>query len=257
MSAPSLSEIQKAFAAHIRNPEAVPEPSDVTPERMKVYRELFFNNVESFLSTGFPVLHAILEGPRWSSLVRDFFREHVAATPLFVEIAGEFVSYLASERGARPGDLPFLRELAHYEWVELALSVREAEPPPLDARFVEDPLRFGSRLSKVAWLLSYPFPVQTIGPDHQPQKANEHPVHLLVYRGRDERVHFLELNPVTHRLLANLESSGESRLDELLGQLAMDIGHADAAKVQTFGADLMRDLHQKGAIAPKAPSESL
>lgn len=150
-----------------------------------------------------------------------------------------------------------MRELAHYEWVELALSVREAEPPPVDARFVEDPLRFGSRLSDLAWLLSYPFEVQTIGPDHQPQVANEHPVHLLVYRGRDEQVHFLELNPVTHRLLADLESSGETPLGGLLGQLARDIGHADAAKVQAFGADLMRDLHQKGAIAPKALSQSL
>ena len=250
MARTSLSEIQEAFAAHIRNPEAMPVPATVAPDRMKVYRELFFNNVESFMSTGFPVLHAILEGPRWSALVRDFYREHVATTPLFVEIAGEFVSYLESERGPRPGDLPFLRALAHYEWVELVLSVREADPPPLDASFLEDPLHFKPRLSELAWLLSYPYPVQRIGPDHQPEAADETPVHLLVYRGRDEEVHFVELNPVTHRLLAMLESSQESELSVLLEGIAREIGHPDVTQVRVFGADLMRDLHQKGAVAP-------
>lgn len=253
MSSDSLHEIQKAFAAHIRNPEGVPEPSDVSSDRMKVYRELFFNNVESFMRTGFPVLHAILEGPRWSALVRDFYREHVATTPLFVEIAGEFVTYLVSERGTRPGDLPFLKALAHYEWVELALSVRESDPPVLNLDFMENPLGFRPRVSEVAWLLSYPYPVQTIGPDHQPQVPDENPVQLLVYRGRDELVHFLELNPVTHRLLQSLESAGEDELSEILGQLAREIGHPDASKVLGFGADLMRDLHQKGAVAPEPP----
>lgn len=251
MTLSSLSEIQSAFASHIRNPEEVPEPSDVPSARMKVYRELFFNNVESFMRTGFPVLHAILEGPRWSALVRDFYREHPATTPLFVEIAGEFVNYLLSERGTRPGDLPFLRELAHYEWVELALSVREADPPSLDTRFMEDPLRFHPRLSQVAWLLSYSYPVQTIGPESQLHVAHENPVYLLVYRGRDEGVHFLELNPVTHGLLAALESSGEDALTQILERLALEIGHPDVSKVLAFGADLMRDLHQKGAVAPE------
>jgi len=204
------------------------------------------------MRTGFPVLHAILEGPRWSALVRDFYREHVATTPLFVEIAGEFVSYLLTERGTRPGDLPFLRDLAHYEWVELALAVREADPPPLDASFIENPLNAHPRLSSVAWLLSYPYPVQAIGPDFQPQVANENPVYLLVYRGRDEDVHFLELNPVTFGLLARLESSGDAMLGDILARVAEDIGHPDTSKVVAFGADLIRDLHQKGAIAPES-----
>lgn len=250
MTSRDFSEIQKTFAAHIRDPEGAPAPADVPADRMKVYRELFFNNVESFMRTGFPVLHAILEGPRWSALVRDFYREHVATTPLFVEIAGEFVRYLASERGARSGDLPFLKELAHYEWVELALSVREADPPPLDEGFMEDPLRFRPRLSPLAWLLSYSYPVQMIGPDFQPEMAHAVPIQLMVYRGRDERVHFLELNAVTHRLLSLLESSGDSVLALVLEQIAGEIGHSDVAMVLAFGADLMRDLHQKGVVAP-------
>lgn len=252
-----LSEIQKSFAAHIRDPEGMPGPSDVPPERMKVYRELFFNNVESFMSTGFPVLHAILDGPRWSSLVREFYREHVATTPIFVEVAGEFVTYLEQERSARVDDVPFLKALAHYEWVELALSVLEADSPPLNQEFLDHPLEFSPRLSSLAWLLSYPFPVHKIGPDYQPAIANESPVQLLVYRGRDESIHFLELNSVTHRLLGMLSAPERGTLVEILTQIALDIGHPDISKVVEFGADLLRDLHQKGAIAPERSVSSV
>lgn len=40
---------QQEFAAFIRNPDGNPAPDDVESERMLMYRELFFNNVEGFL----------------------------------------------------------------------------------------------------------------------------------------------------------------------------------------------------------------
>lgn len=248
MAGEGFSEIQRAFAANIRDPNGAPVPEGVPPERMRVYRELFFNNIESFMATGFPVLHAILKGPRWTALIRDFYREHRANTPLFVEIAGEFVAYLESERMDHPKDPPFLAPLAHYEWVELVLSVREAEPPECMASFIENPLSFRPWLSPLAWLLSYNFPVQRIGPDFLPGDADREEVKLLVYRGRDEEVHFIELNPVTHRLLDALDEHSPETLGELLLAIARDIGHTDPAQVQAYGADLMCDLHEKGVV---------
>jgi hypothetical protein len=245
----TLRDLQSAFAAYIRDPDQCAVPEGVDPVRMRVYSELFFNNIESFLSTGFPVLHAILEGPRWIHLVRDFYREHPSSTPLFVEIAGEFVTYLESERISRPDDLPFLKELAHYEWVELVLSVREAESPPENARFLEDPLAFQPTLSPLAWLLSYSYPVQNIGPEFQPTLTEQATVYLLVYRGRDEIVHFVELNAVTSALLSGLKTPSPVTFRERLEALAREIKHPDPAKVLEFGASLICDLHRKGAIA--------
>lgn len=244
-----LSGAQRAFAANIRDPERFSVPVDVPSDRMRVYRELFFNNIDSFLSTGFPVIHAILKGPRWTALVRDYYRDHKAMTPLFVEIAGEFVRYLETERGVSPEDPPFLAELAHYEWVELVLSVREADPPQLDEAFLQNPLGFSPRLSPLAWLLTYGFPVQKIGPDFQPEFSEREEVQLLVYRGRDEEVHFLELNPVTYGLLDALGSSPGLTLGEVLEATGRNIGHPDPQKVLLFGADLIRELHQKGVVA--------
>ena len=120
---------QAAFAAYIRDPEGVIPPSDVSCQRMAAYRDLFFNNIENFIATAFPVSKSVLGVEAWRSLSRDFYRGHHCKTPLFIEIAEEFLEYLSNERSEELVDPPFLLELAHYEWVELALAVSEEELP--------------------------------------------------------------------------------------------------------------------------------
>src|SRR5690606_8620869 len=82
---------QRALAAHIRDPAGNPAPASMEARRLAVYRELFFNNIESMLAGNFPVIRRILvsdpTGDRWSALVREFYRDHPARTPLFPRIA--------------------------------------------------------------------------------------------------------------------------------------------------------------------------
>ena len=118
-----LAELQRRFAAHIRDPDRNPAPADVEDRRMKVYRELFFNNVSSLLAGNFPVLRALCDDDAWRALVRDFYSRHRCRTPLFPEVAREFLRYLQDGRAPHQDDPPFLLELAHYEWTELALSL--------------------------------------------------------------------------------------------------------------------------------------
>src|SRR3546814_13616128 len=49
---------------------------------------------------------------------------HDSRTPLFTELAREFLRYLEA-RDEDPA-MPWLRELAHYEWAELAPQISEA-----------------------------------------------------------------------------------------------------------------------------------
>ena len=58
----NFQEAQRHFAAHIRNPDLNSAPSGIEDRRMSIYRELFYNNVESFISNGFPVLRSITTG---------------------------------------------------------------------------------------------------------------------------------------------------------------------------------------------------
>lgn len=245
---PGFQRTQLAFAAHIRDPLRQPMPPGVAPERMAMYRELFFNNIESLLASGFPVLKSILDGERWLALVQDFFAGHRSQTPLFAGVAGEFLDYLREERGERPGDPPFLLELAHYEWVELALAIAEAEPPPSVPAFDVDPLAHTIRLSALAWPLAYCFPVPLIGPQFQPDRAGAAPTCLVVYRDRDEVVRFAELNAVTYRLLEILEESGPLPATDCLLRLAAELRHPDPSVVLGFGADILRGLAGRGVI---------
>lgn len=239
---------QAAFTAHIRAPDAHPAPADIAPERMALYRELFFNNIESFLKSGFPLVHKLLEGPAWLELVQDFFARHRCRTPYFWGIPEEFLRYLHDERGERPADPPFLLELAHYEWVELALSIAEDEAPCESPALLTDPIEAVITLSPLAWPLAYRYPVHRIGPDFQPQDTPAEPTCLAVYRDRADEVRFLELNPVTYRLLRSLEQEGPLPARHCLTHLAAELSYADLDAFMAHGAELLRDLTRRGVI---------
>ncbi len=244
---PGFQAIQYDFAAYIRDPARAAVPGGVHPARMQVYRELFFNNMENFLATGFPVLKSVLEPSRWHDLVQGFFANHICHTPLFVGIAGEFLDYLAKERETSE-DPPFLQELAHYEWVELALDVSEQVLPPPNAALLENPLHQSMSLSALAWPLVYRFPVHRIAPAYQPQEPAETPTCLLVYRDRDDKVRFLQVNPLTYRLLELLAQGGNHTLEVHLQQLVSEMGTTAPDTVIRFGLDLVRDWMARGIV---------
>jgi hypothetical protein len=240
--------VQQAFAAHIRDPEKNPAPPGIPAERIAIYRELFFNNIESFLATGFPVLKNILGSARWSPLVRQFYAGHCCRTPLFSEIAREFVDYLGSDRRDRSDEPPFLIELAHYEWVELALAIAEPEPPLSHASFADDPLAHRIRLSAVAWPLAYHYPVHLLCADFQPQQASGLPTCLVVYRDREDNVRFMEVNQVSFRLLDLLNQEGALNAEDCLLRLAAEIQYPDPWALLGFGKTLLCQFEQRGII---------
>lgn len=240
--------VQYGFAAYIRDPVHHPVPTGVATERMAMYRELFFNNIENFLATGFPVLKSLLEPGQWLALVQGFFARHRNHTPLFVGIPEEFLDYLARERSPSPQDPPFLLELAHYEWVELVLEVAEHEPPALDPALLQNPGSRIVRLSELAWPLIYRFPVHKLGPHYQPAEPPPDPTCLLVYRNREDRIKFLEVNPVTYRLLERLENEEPYPLQDHLQHMARELGQTDTAPIIGFGCDLIRDWAERGIV---------
>ena len=241
---------QAEFAAYIRDPENQRLPDDVKPQRMAMYRELFFNNINGFLSSNFPVLRKILSDAQWQALAQDFFSRHRCQTPHFSEIAEEFLDFLQNERQCAD-DFPFLLELAHYEWVEMALSIAQAEPVFGDVAFVNDILKQEISLSPLAWPLVYQFPVERIGPDFLPQIAPEHASYLIVYRDREYAVHFMQTTPLTYSLLQLIEQQdgkcGQDYLNILAAELHQQI---EPQTLQDFGAQTLRALAAKDILIP-------
>lgn len=233
------------MARYLRNPESSPAPEGVEPRRLNIYRDLIYNNIEGFISSGFPVLRSLYSTPAWHALVRRFIDGHRCHSPYFLEISQEFLQFLLERHTPGPDDPPFITELAHYEWAELALMVSTAELPAA-ACSNADPLTMIPQLSPLAWVLSYRFPVQLIGRDYRPTEPAD-PVYLVVYRNRDDAVQFLALNAATARLLEltrdNTAFSGTELLDQLAAELAMD-----AAAIHPFGARQLADFAQSAVL---------
>ncbi len=239
---------QAEFAAYIRDPLASPAPADVDPERMAVYRELFFNNIDGFLSSNFPVLRKICDEQQWQTLSQAFFKNHRCQTPYFSEIAEEFLAYLQQHDHA---DLfPFLLELAHYEWVEMALAIAQAEPRYADAALIAGLPHQQLSLSPLAWPLVYRYPVQRIGPDYLPQQPPAEPTCLIVYRDQDYQVHFLLSSPVTYRLLQIIAEHGALNGAQALQRLAAEFPQFDTVMLTEQGSKTLIDMAEKGIIVP-------
>lgn len=245
---PAFVRQQYAFAAHIRNPEKNPGPEGIEERRMKIYRELFYNNIEGFIANTYPVLRRILPDDRWHAMMRDYFAQHISHTPLFPEMPREFLKYLEHERIPQPDDPPFLLELAHYEWVELALSLLDEKIDATEIDAQGDLLDGIPVISPLAWALSYRFPVHKIGPDFQPSEAGGMQTHLIVYRDADFDVRFIEINPVTARLLQLF--SGEDAVSgrAALQQVAAELNHPQPGIVIQGGMELLNDLRRRQVI---------
>ena len=238
-------DTQFQFANAIRDPENNAGPDNIEQRRMTIYRELFYNNIEGFIANGFPVLREITSDEAWHKMIRDFMVKHRCKTPLFHEISREFLAYLDNERDDTNDPL-FIKELAHYEWVELALSVLDADVTPIVINTNQDILTLPLKISPLAWSLSYSYAVHQINPNFQPEKANAQPVYLLVYRDVDDKITFLELNPVSARLI-DLLNEGLTGHDAA-EQIAKELQHPDPEIVINGARSLIADWLQRQVL---------
>lgn len=242
---PAFQNQQYAFAAHIRDPENNAAPPEIEDRRMGVYRDLFFNNLRSLLSNMFPVLKKLYGADAWSGIIRQFMVVHRATTPYFLQLPREFLDFLQNEYEAQQGDFPFLLELAHYEYIELALSISEASnnmdgvDPDADM-CANVPVK-----SELAWAFAYQYPVHRINVDFQPDKPEDTPTYLAVYRGTDDKVGFLELNPITAGLLDAIDNNDQKLNGEaLLRNLARQSNYPDVEAFVTHGAVALKEMRQ-------------
>lgn len=246
MSNPTnFRQTQKQFSDYLRDPDVNTAPADIEPRRMKIYQDLIFKNVEGFLSGGFPILRSLYNDRDWNALARDFIRSHESHSPYFLEISQEFLKYLQQERGDHDCDPAFLLELAHYEWVELALDVSEEILPVTGDEVLTTDLRTQRPVvSPLVWSLSYQYPVHQLGPEYQPDQAPDQPTFLLVYRDRDDCVQFMVSNALTVRLLNLLEGDESLTGEQALLQLAAEMNHPAPQDLVQMGCELLLKLQR-------------
>ncbi len=242
---PAFQDLQRQFLAHLRNPEQQPLLSGFAKQGVGVYVDLLYNKFNDSLEMCFPVTHAVLGETAWQQLLRDFIAEHRCLSPYYRQIPDEFVRYLQNERQATD-DPPFLDELAHFEWMELVLSIAEAEPFATemlsDAQLMDSVLVF----APVMRLLHYVWPVQQISRAYQPDEPPPVATHILGFRDAADHAQFIALNPATAGLVLRLQKHYTAT--QMLQEIGKDLTASELSNLLLFGKSILADLHRQGAI---------
>ena len=248
MPAFDFMQTQQLFTRAIRDPEHHQGQGDIDARRMTIYQELFYNNIENFLSSGFPVIRSIYDDQHWYGMVRDFMKLHHCSSPYFVQIAEEFLDYLQHERMSRAEDPAGLIELAHYEWTELALSISADELPAVEVDSQGDLLAGHPVLSPLAWLLVYQFPVHRMSEDFLPAEAPQLPTYLVIYRNEKDDIQFMEINMVTANLISQLQEAPHASGREILQSISRQLDAPDEDSIIASGLESLKLLQSRGII---------
>jgi hypothetical protein len=251
---PLFQKQQRQFLHYLRQPQTIQIPAGFAPERLAVYADLLYNKFDESLTASFPVIHRILSPADWRALLLDFIAGHRCLSPYYRQIPDEFVQYLQQERD-RADDLPFLAELAHFEWIELQLSIAESESITIKPLTREQLLSDVPVFAPVMQLLHYQWPVQDIGPDSLPTEPPATTTHILGFRDGDDQVQFIDLNPATAHLIMLLNNglTGQQALRAMKGELT----NVQFIELTRFGLNTLTDLHHQGAITEVRPASHL
>jgi uncharacterized protein len=229
---------QYSFTAHIRDPKNNPKPNDVDEERMAVYRQGVYSNIFESASVCFPVCQETISPEGWDATIKRFVASHHASSPIFREIPHELVSFLETDTKT-PN---YIKQLAHYEWVELAVGSMQTINQQLSNE--PDLLNEIPVLAPAHMLLQYDYPVQKISAQFIPNQ--EETTHLLIYRNADFEVNFVELNPMVYVLLEMTKEGMTGK--QALTLLADQIQHPQPEVIIEFGLGVLRDLMSQQAI---------
>jgi len=244
-----FKSVQQEFVNAIKNPDSFETNDADIKRRMDIYQSLFFNNISGFISTGFPVLKSLVSEENWNVLVRAFFIHHESRSPYFSDISKEFVEYLSTSPEL-PFQLPaFAAELAHYEWLELDISIRKTSHDVLYFNAGEQVTMVS--VSPLATLASYTYPVHLIGVDHIPEAPAPEQQFYVVYRNEEQRVEFVHLNPLTAVLLHTIEQHEQGiDIDALGEQLCKQLDHLPEHTVLQGMQQIVSNMLQKGILLP-------
>lgn len=249
---PKFQQIQYQFAKNLRNPAKFQAPEGIEARRMKVYQDLFYNNVQNFCANSFPILRSLTADDKWHRMVRDFFTDYRAHSPYFAEISAEFLDYLSEHRPSEQDDYLFMLELAYWEWMEVALLANKADILAIPHDRNGDLFEQNIVISPLSKALAFEYPVHRIGSAYIPDEKPEQPSFLIICRDRKHKIEFMETNLFTYRLLQifleHLEQQRQITGQQALQQLAEETQFPNPQQLIEGGKQMLDSLLQRDVI---------
>lgn len=238
---PEFMRIQLDFTAGLRNPNKIHTNDPKEKERRIMYQKIVYNNMAEILENAFPILHEISSETLWENLITDFLAHHKAQSPLFLKIPEEFVNYLKNTRQSQ-NDPPYLFELAHYEWVEHALDIINEKVDFKKINTKDDLLNGIPVISPLVQLLSYRYPVHEFNASNIPNAPSAEPNYLIAYRNTADEVGFMQVNPITARLVELIDQSKALTGKQALIQISNEINYPHPHQIIEAGSETLSTL---------------
>ena len=249
---PKFQQIQYQFANNLRNPAKHQAPEGIEARRMKVYQDLFYNNVQNFCANSFPILRSITPDEKWHRMVRMFFTDYRAHSPYFADISHEFLTYLAEYREPEQDDYPFMIELAHWEWMEVSLLANKADILSVPHDRNGDLYTQSVVISPLANAFAYEYPVHRIGKAYLPDDKPENACFLIICRNRKHNIEFMETNLLTYRLLQIFQEHDQEGQQlsgrQALEQLVEETQFPNPQQLMEGGKQMLHSLLQRDVI---------
>jgi hypothetical protein len=142
-----------------------------------------------------------------------------------------------------------MKELAHYEWMELAVSIRKQTQRWDTSENVSN-----VQLSQLASVVSYQYPVHQISKDYQPTEPSE-AIYLVIHRDSDDKVDFTLITAMTAHLLLTIENNEQLSIESLNTMMIESLPQLDAAQVIQGVKQIVEQMIAQEILVPYSISE--
>ncbi len=248
-----FQQVQRQFTQWLRHPDDSAAPAGIEARRLAIYRELLFNNVMTFVEGTFPVALALMPASLSEKLKSGFFAEFECQSPFFYDISLHFRKYVERLDWPELASCPWLTELLHFEWMELAADIAEDPNPSAhpETRLADGDFPAGAgqrlRLAAPVWALAYQWRVHSWHAGTDPDSLTPSPVCLLAYRDTAEQVQVLEVEPLAAWLIECIQSDDQGlTLAALASHLATATPGLPHEQAATACASILAGLHRSG-----------
>lgn len=238
-----FQERQLEFTQYLRD-DTVVVNKDIN-RRKSIYKDLVKSNINRIISDSFPISKKLIIDTDWRDMVDGFIANHLSQTPYFLEICQEFLAYLSQERIPRSTDRPFLVELAHFEWITLAIDVAD-----IDVHFSDVSNHTKETLYTLSPLvigLTYQYPVHLIDDEYLPSEFSS-PIHLIIYRNRYDQVQVMETNALTIQLVRLMQMHESLSCKDLFNLLLTEIPDAQMSILVSNLSSILSELAEKDVV---------
>lgn len=245
MTTKKFSELQEELGAYCKTGELRNDIPLSRNEALPHYRRLITNIVSGIIDNGFPISRKYL-GKEWDELVSTFFKEHKCQTPQVWKLPKEFMEYVLESEYDKEKNLPFLKDLLYFEWLELYLFTMPDREVDMDYHKDGDPLTQKIVLNPEFEVLQVEFPIHLMAIEEAKKQKGQY--FLILFRHHTTgNVHFLSLSPLHVSFLQKIEEK-QTLKTKIVSELSAEFGIAEKEKIESHLIEFSNQLLKEGLI---------